>query len=187
MITASFLPTAVLGVRPKFYYKFCDVSSHYDVQTFFSGTKIWDQRHGHAKYWGIIFGTAFAVGIIIYFVGILYSWWTFKDLAEGLRPFGGCCSRLKEKRRMRATKKKAAKERATSTLAPSEYRNSNDSVPGSAQPRSRRLGFFKRNAGKVRDPSKITNNEREGRALNAAERGSMTGNELEMAIDGKME
>jgi hypothetical protein len=198
MITASFLPTAVLGVS--FRHSYCDfreVGSYVDAQTFFSGTKIWDQPHGHAKYWGIIFGGACTVGLCIYLVGILYSWWTFEDLAEGLSPIIQCLSRPKEKikrsqDKRRARKEKVAKDREahdreTRERGATEHQNVADVEIRTGEPRARRFVFLRRHVGKERRPRDITDDELDLRALDAAERGSMTVHEEWLAMVGKME
>jgi hypothetical protein len=170
----------------------CAVRSYAFVQTFFSGTKIWDQRHGHAKYWGIIFGAAFGVGLTIYFLGILYSWWTFKDLAEGLRPLGGCCSGLREKRRRWQEKRmeeetRAGQNRDARMLPPLGNQHINDDDPGREQRTSMRFGLWRRKAPEGQTPNNMTANECENRALDAAERGSTNSRRLETATLGKLE
>jgi hypothetical protein len=66
------------------------------IQTFFSGTKIFEERHGHAKYWASIFGTAIGISTLIWLIGLIYGWWTVRDLTEGLRPLAESFAWIKD-------------------------------------------------------------------------------------------
>jgi hypothetical protein len=127
----------------------------------------------------------------------LYSWWAFEDLAEGLNPIIQCFSRPKEKMTQlqderRAAKEKAAKDkeaqdRATREPGATERQSVADIEIRTGESRARRFGFLKRHAGKERRPRDITDDELDLRAMDAAERGSMTVHEAWLAMVGKME
>ena len=97
MLTASFLPTVVLGVGLNLCRSLTRSSSPLTwYQSFFSGIKILEQPNGLAKYWGIIFGTATSLLLIIWVLGLIYGWWSLRDLAQGFKPFADCFTWIKE-------------------------------------------------------------------------------------------